>query len=870
MDRRDAGRPVARAPQSRPEQDQAPDGQDLPPGAIWDLLPPAFGGAELPPANTPGLPPIQPSTWGHPPQAAPSGPPGPAPEPFVPTVPDLGPGLFLPTRPALPTPPPPPGLVIPGVVGRPTPAVPLPPSHGAGDGLGEDVGADLADSDPGRLRGAWDRWQAGRRVDSPVEWVPRGWDTPIIPTAPRQAGTTWRSGRQVAHQEDVSRWQALAGYQRFLITWSWLPLGYMWITHRAAFVTLLVMATAAALWVIRHRRQTRRHRADVMALWVQLAPHIGVTGTTGQVGAQASQAVPLAPPTRDWLRVPRHTTVEATWQGRAALLLGGLPWKPLALPYVLLRGGIAVPESMPREVREGLRRHLPGAPAPVRYLSAAWREAGAVGPWSWTASLATWVQRRAERQLTMRGRVSATMKATAGISGEIGRVINLQFPGADLAIRWDARLGIWEAYPKPRPPAKITFEQALPYMLKATSHEFYIGHGVTNRPIFIDLEQDAPHVAAVAGTGGGKSITVRTAVTQVVRGGMTHVYICDPKRISHDWARGVPQIDIYRSIEDQVQAVYDFFEEIERRKDLTEIYPDVDHHFELDRRMLVMEEMNTWTRMVKIWWRNVKSKEDPKECPVFDYLGMCLFMGRELKMHVFQVYQQFNAAVAGGSDLRDQVGIKIMARWSIQSWDMLFGTRPRLQPSRHPGRGLVAIGDTKEILQRPMISGQEAREFALEAPDVVVQGHEVPRQSATDIPTPPPISRSGGWVPEAPGLSRSHRPTTPGNQGGEGGTVPPMGHPGLTLMPGGGQPAPGPAAPDAGAEPARLYTLRELSEDKGEGIIPMKYETLRRNRGGDRSKGEFPTGEKRGNVTVYTAEEIQSWYRNRPRAAGEQ
>src|SRR5260221_12926933 len=87
----------------------------------------------------------------------------------------------------------------------------------------------------------------------------------------------------------------------------------------------------------------------------------------------------------------------------------------------------------------------------------------------------------------------------------------------------------------PQPPAKVTLADAVMRLDAATQVTPFIGYGRGGKPVNADLDSDSPHVLISAGSGGGKSVTLRTLACQILHHGGT-VLVLDIKRISHMWA----------------------------------------------------------------------------------------------------------------------------------------------------------------------------------------------------------------------------------------------------------------------------------------------------------------------------------------------
>jgi hypothetical protein len=289
-----------------------------------------------------------------------------------------------------------------------------------------------------------------------------------------------------------------------------------------------------------------------------------------------------------------------------------------------------------------------------------------------------------------------------------------------------------ELRPSPSPPGSLTFPEMRAILEKGSPNRLIIGKGTHDSVIDIDLDSDAPHVALSIGTGGGKSSLLRLIVAYLIRHGVERVDIIDPKRVSHNWAKGIPGVFIHKTMAEQMSAVAAFRKRMEKRYEELE----EDDSLKFPRHVLVIEEQNSWMS-------ELDSKErgkTPKRNPAIGDLAYCLFQGRQACMNVFSVFQSMSAEAAGGRDMRENYGAKILARYSPQTWKMLVGTSPAPRSSRINGRGRYALGNTDAEVQFCLITDDEAIEYALTGTTARVTGEPLTTVSAdgagSDEPEP--------------------------------------------------------------------------------------------------------------------------------------
>lgn len=424
---------------------------------------------------------------------------------------------------------------------------------------------------------------------------------------------------------------------------------------------------------------------------------------------------------------------------------------------------------------------------------------------------------------------------------EITELMARRIPG-EWEAAWD-----WGAFTvtlkhPPAPPKFVSYADVVAEMLKSTEARPLIGLGTRGEAVRGDFDQEAPHWALSMGTGAGKSTFLRLTIAQLARrtgvvGGVERIDIMDPKRISLNCFRGVPGVYIHKTAEAWVRTVQEFRAEMERRYDVL----DNDDKAEFPRRILFIEEMNSFTRLIKEWWDSVREKSDPRTPPVMNDISFILNQGRQAKMHIVSVFQQMNARAAGGSEARDQYGMKLLARFSPSAWNMLVGTYPRPKSSRHPGRAVVLVGDDQRTIQMAFITAEEAREFALNGRQPVDMAPTSPRTSLAKDATSLPGTRAV----HVPGQS----PDVTGGNGraafvaGSDGIARPMLHAVPTPKP---EPAPEP-----------VIGLKDAAE-----FLGMEREAFKKARQRDAIPGEFRSG----TSPAWTPEALTEWHLNRPRA----
>jgi hypothetical protein len=257
----------------------------------------------------------------------------------------------------------------------------------------------------------------------------------------------------------------------------------------------------------------------------------------------------------------------------------------------------------------------------------------------------------------------------------------------------------------------------------------------TSDIVIADIVNRFPHVGMSIGTGGGKSSFYRNVIAQLSYWGDDEFDVCDVKRVSLKGMERVPGLSIHTDVEKIWEVVHDFYLEMESRyKEVenfpTELPPD---HFKA--KYLFLEEMNAFTMMSAIRWGQVKDKGDSKREPVWDDIKLIAVMARAVNMHMFGAWQILLVIAAGGdAQLRDQLGLKILSRFSPQAWDMLTGLRPREPSSSVPGRAVAVMDGERKRFQMPLVTVEDAM-------DMVTKGRAWARHNGLLVPAPPQPQR---------------------------------------------------------------------------------------------------------------------------------
>lgn len=449
----------------------------------------------------------------------------------------------------------------------------------------------------------------------------------------------------------------------------------------------------------------------------------------------------------------------------------------------------------------------------------------------------------------------------AGHVADLVRLHHERSPGVEWAHKVSDqapfKLYLWH---KPAPPTYITPQDVVSYVAKNTVRKrFFVGLGANSEPRYVDFNTDAPHIALSCGTQGGKSTLNRWLATQFALQGAYQIGI-DVKRTSFKGCEVIPNFRVYNNpkrLDIMWAAIHMVYLEFDRRSEGGKWDFPV---------FLYLEEQNMFADMIRSWWeRIIKSPNGidqlkainpivgqvldelgyvPKVCPMWTDVQSLLFMGGEFECHVVSTYQKMMADAVGGSGggqggaMRDQYGVKLLARFSPSAWDSVVGTRPRPPKPSVRGRWILTDGSDNILVQVPDFPAESVKWLLYDAGMTPPQPVSPPATGVLPPPVPGPRGDTGtgdkpaaGSQPPPPNIYDRVTRALPIQPDAETADL------GIQDEPEG---------------PAR-YTLKEACDA---GIIDMGYEAAKRAR---TRSSNFPEGQKEGSATKYTEDELRTW-----------
>jgi hypothetical protein len=233
------------------------------------------------------------------------------------------------------------------------------------------------------------------------------------------------------------------------------------------------------------------------------------------------------------------------------------------------------------------------------------------------------------------------------------------------------------------------------------------------------MVNDSPHIAVSAGSGAGKSELVKVKIMQALRWGWG-VVILDWKEVSHAWADGLPGVLYVRDIEDIHDVLVRLGEDLDTRKRAYRQDKTLPGRAKV---LVVYEEMNATSDLLMAYWQDLRATEEdpdvkrtmPLKSPALRAQNVLVFGGRQFGMFCLFMAQRFSARITqGNADIRENFNIKCMARYSTATVKMLCpDVKPFPKKPTQVGGWVIVTADGAQLIQAPLITDEEAREYAL-------------------------------------------------------------------------------------------------------------------------------------------------------------
>lgn len=263
------------------------------------------------------------------------------------------------------------------------------------------------------------------------------------------------------------------------------------------------------------------------------------------------------------------------------------------------------------------------------------------------------------------------------------------------------------------PPEFLDMGDVEAWLSETAEYRPLIGASGDGSPMLAEMIDDSPHIALSAGPGAGKSTLAKLIIMQALRWGWGVVVLDWKQTEAYSWLGGMEGVTYLSKIED----IHDMGERIHREVDLRKSNGMAGK----PKVLVVRDEWNVTADLLMAYWTDLRQMAEPEEKKVMPLKSPALrgyavldYAGREYGLFDLCIAQRFSARVFNGNaDIRECFNIKLLSRYSEQTVKMLApGIKPFPKKSNQPGRWTVVVADTATVIQVPLITNEQAREFA--------------------------------------------------------------------------------------------------------------------------------------------------------------
>ena len=326
----------------------------------------------------------------------------------------------------------------------------------------------------------------------------------------------------------------------------------------------------------------------------------------------------------------------------------------------------------------------------------------------------------------------------------------------------------------PPPPGHVTMAYLLPELASCKDDELLIGVGKNDEVIKASLGTDSPHIAISMGTGAGKSNLAGWILLQMLLRDGIGLVLDAKRRLSYPWILKdgerrvvqLPDVAYAWTTAQMHEAMAWLSGELDRRGDVAFAAMDTRGrvHANVGNRLFILaEELNLAVPRLRAYWQENRDPEiDPSKSPAFTGLGEVAFAGRQVRKHLILVGQMLTAEATGSRDssVKENCGIKLLARYGPKGWRMMAEDIPMPPPPAQIGRvQLVTAGQAREV-QTPELDPVEARRLVLDGNPALLPPGMPCRPAAATVSAAPALEGPSDLGPETISVSPPPGPLT--------------------------------------------------------------------------------------------------------------
>ncbi|MGW0682893.1 FtsK/SpoIIIE domain-containing protein [Streptomyces sp. NPDC002754] len=239
-------------------------------------------------------------------------------------------------------------------------------------------------------------------------------------------------------------------------------------------------------------------------------------------------------------------------------------------------------------------------------------------------------------------------------------------------------------------PDVFTYEDARGFIWHSPECEYLMGINGRGEPEVFNLVDDSPHAFVSAAPGSGKSVIAASIATQALVKGASVAFL-DMKRISHRWAKNLPDVTYAVEIDECANVIISVAAEVRRRMRIIDEFPGPVAEAPVGPRLvLLMEEANTLMGQLEEFEKTLPPRGvyRPRRA-----LADILNLGRAAKVHVV-AFAQYPDGRLFPKAMIEAFGHRVLIRHTNESWKSLAWQLGYARPSpQQRGRGLTVRGD---------------------------------------------------------------------------------------------------------------------------------------------------------------------------------